>query len=252
MEKVLVFAGEPTRDFVLFSMPHIVALLIVLFLIVMVYINRKKMAVYEKQWRIVIGVFIVFQEVVLHINRVFMGVWTIEESLPLHMCSLSVFLIAYMYATRSYKMFEVMYFWGIAGALQAILTPNLDHYGPPHFRFYQFFVGHGTIMIATFFMIFVVGFLPTFKSLFKAMLFTNAILPIIGVINWLTGGNYFFIARVPETKSIIDMMGPWPYYILVLELVAFVMFALSYIPVFVYRITHKKTNESKNIKAVEL
>ncbi|MFQ6614746.1 MAG: hypothetical protein ACE5D1_07880, partial [Fidelibacterota bacterium] len=50
------------------------------------------------------------------------------------------------------------------------------------------------------------------------------------IINWLLGANYFFIAHKPETASIIDMMGPWPFYLLPLSLVALAIFFLSYLP----------------------
>lgn len=247
MEKVFTFTGDVDGVFVLFSKSHNAAMLVILALIVLMYLNRKKMAEHERRWRIFLGSALIVQEIVLHINRLVLGTWSLDESLPLHMCSLSVILIAVLFATESRYLFEVLYFWGIAGAVQAILTPNLDQYVFPHFRYYQFFLSHGLIMFSTLFMVFVKGWLPEAKSILRSLLFTNLILPFIGIVNWLTGGNYFFIARTPDTASIIDMMGPWPWYILVLEVVALVMFTISYLPVMVYKLRQKRRSRAVNV-----
>jgi uncharacterized membrane protein YwaF len=39
----------------------------------------------------------------------------------------------------------------------------------------------------------------------------------VGLVNWAIGSNYMFIARKPDTPSLIDVLGPWPLYIIWLE-----------------------------------
>jgi uncharacterized membrane protein YwaF len=39
-----------------------------------------------------------------------------------------------------------------------------------------------------------------------------------------------FIARKPEYATLIDALGPWPWYIIPLELIAGVAFVLVYLP----------------------
>jgi uncharacterized membrane protein YwaF len=53
---------------------------------------------------------------------------------------------------------------------------------------------------------------------------------VVGLANWLTGGNYMFIARKPNFPTLIDALGPWPWYLISLELVALAAFALVYLP----------------------
>jgi len=48
--------------------------------------------------------------------------------------------------------------------------------------------------------------------------------------NALTGGNYMFLSERPETASLLDYMGPWPWYILGAALLALTLFALLDIP----------------------
>jgi hypothetical integral membrane protein (TIGR02206 family) len=48
--------------------------------------------------------------------------------------------------------------------------------------------------------------------------------------NALTGGNYMFLSERPDTASLLDYMGPWPWYILGGGLLALGMFAVLDIP----------------------
>jgi len=53
---------------------------------------------------------------------------------------------------------------------------------------------------------------------------------VIFILNQVLGSNYLFIAHKPETASLMDMLGPWPWYILSLEVIALAMCLLLYMP----------------------
>ena len=53
---------------------------------------------------------------------------------------------------------------------------------------------------------------------------------LVFFLNQMIGSNYLFIAHKPETASLIDVLGPWPWYILVLEVIGIVMCLLLYLP----------------------
>ena len=53
------------------------------------------------------------------------GQWSVQIMLPFHLCSLMAYVTAYMLITRDYRAYEFMYFAGIAGGSQALLTPPL-------------------------------------------------------------------------------------------------------------------------------
>jgi hypothetical integral membrane protein (TIGR02206 family) len=53
---------------------------------------------------------------------------------------------------------------------------------------------------------------------------------VVTAINVFLGSNYMYTLRKPETASLLDMMGPWPWYLLTAEFVALVMFVLLYLP----------------------
>jgi hypothetical integral membrane protein (TIGR02206 family) len=79
------------------------------------------------------------------------GDLTWEATLPMQMCDWAMVVIIVTLLTRNHRWFEVAYFWGIGGTLQAVLTPNL-RYGFPDLRFMSFFVAHSGIIISVVFL----------------------------------------------------------------------------------------------------
>ena len=102
------------------------------------------------------------------------GFWTAQEGLPLHICSVGIWTSIYMLAMRSYPVYEIVFFFGIAGATQAVLTPSAGDYGLPHFWAVQTLASHGLLIIALVYMTTIEGFRPTWKSVWKTMIFLNA------------------------------------------------------------------------------
>ena len=218
-------------DFVLFGFSHVAALVIAVLLNVgmVVWLRRVKNEHVRVGFRYALAALLILQEISLSLWRLSTGTWTIGESLPLHLCGIAVILSAIMLVNDSYFLYELTYFWGFGGAIQAMLTPDMT-YGFPHYRFFQVFVSHGAIIAATVYMTFVVRYRPTLKSLWKCFWITNGYMVIIALFNLLVGGNYLFICHKPATPSLIDALGPWPWYVLSLEGVGLGFFVIYYLP----------------------
>ena len=227
----MITFGE-VEEFVLFSKTHFAALATILFLNVVIFFMRKhiRKTVLKDIIRYGLGITLIAQEISLNLFRYWNGTWSFATSLPLHLCGFAVICCAIIALTKNEKLYSVVYFWGIGGATMALITPDLSTYGFPHFRFYQFFISHGLIVTTILYMTFIEQYRPTIKSFRKSFVTLNLLLIPIGLVNYLTGGNYFFIARPPQTASLIDLLGPWPFYILWFEVLGLVLFALCYIP----------------------
>ncbi|WP_186438184.1 TIGR02206 family membrane protein [Cohnella terricola] len=143
-------------------------------------------------------------------------------SLPFQLCSIMMWLSALLLLTRSRRLYEVTFFLGLMGALQALLTPNLDA-GYPQFRFFHFFIAHGAIIGASLFLTVIEDYRPTTASIFRALGWLHALAVPAAITNAVAGTNFMFLARKPDTASLLDLLAPWPWYLLELELVALIL-----------------------------
>jgi hypothetical integral membrane protein (TIGR02206 family) len=226
------FAGDYSgKPFELFGTPHLVALTIVALVnLVLITAGRRLPDRWRAPIRYSLAAVLLVDEALWHWWNASTGQWSILKMLPLHLCSVLVFLSAVMLITKGYAIFEFAYLIGIAGALQALLTPDAGPYGFPHFRFFQVMISHGSIVTAAVYMATVEGCRPTVRSIKRVLIGINAYALGVGMVNTLIGSNYLYIARKPETASLMDVFPPWPWYLPILELLVLLMIGLFYLP----------------------
>lgn len=168
---------------------------------------------------------LILSELTLNIWYVMQHIWDVQTSLPLELCSVTLLLSILMLIFRSRWLYPIILFAGIGGALQAVLTPNLA-YAFPHYRFIHFFVAHIAIILAALYMTWIEGLKPTWKSVGGVMLFLNGLALMVWIVDDALGANYMFLAGKPSTPSILDVLGPYPLYILAEEAIALLFFSL--------------------------
>jgi hypothetical integral membrane protein (TIGR02206 family) len=235
------YTGNP---FVLFGTWHLVALaLIVLLNFAMLgFRNTSEKTREIVRWTMAIILWV--DEISWHLWNLYWGHWTIQTMLPLHICSVLVWLAGFMLVFKNFRIYEFAYFIGIGGAMQALLTPDAGIYGFPHYRAFQTFISHGLLITSAIYMTTVEGFRPTWKSFWRVILGVNIYAAVIFPINRLLGTNYLFINGKPATASILDALPAWPYYILYMELIGFAIFFLLYLP-FIIKDAVKKRSSQK-------
>ncbi|MFW5434081.1 TIGR02206 family membrane protein [Paenibacillus apiarius] len=226
-----LFDIQAVSLFTAYSPAHILTLAMFALLIWLMYAYR--MSLRGNQMGSIVRFSLVtvlaLSELSLNLWYIWYGRYDLKDTLPLELCTISLYLSVAMLIWKSRRLFQIVYFVGIGGALQALLTPALD-YDYPHFRFIEFFAAHIAIILAVLYMLWVEGHRPTLKSVFAAMGFLNLLLVAVGTVNAMTGGNYMFLARKPETASLLDVLGPYPWYLVSLEVVACLIFLLMYLP----------------------
>ena len=216
--------------FVLFGPSHIATLLvIVVFILILTRAKGSSEKTREKiRWGLALSIWTA--ELSWHIWNLAIGTWTIQTMLPLHMCSVLIWLSGFMLIKKNYSIYEFVYFLGIGGALQALLTPDVGIYGFPHFRYFQTFASHGLLVSAGVYMTVVEGFRPTWKSILRIFAISNVYMIIIFGINSAIGSNYLMINGKPPMATIMDLLPAWPYYIPWLEVIAMATCLVLYIP----------------------
>lgn len=224
----LNYSGAP---FDLYGTGHLIALgLVVLFCLSFLYFKNIWSEKQRKIFRYTIAIILFLNELAWHTWAAYWGVWSIQTMLPLHMSSVTVWLTIYMLITNNYVTYEVVYFLGIGGATQALLTPDITGYGFPHFRAFNTFIAHGLLVAMPIYMTVVEGFRPTLQSFKRVFIWTNLYMIPVFFLNLLIGSNYLFIAYKPNFPTLLDLLSPWPWYILQLELIGFSILFLLYLP----------------------
>lgn len=217
-------------EFAFMGTAHLFALLCIGLLNFYLLRSKTKREADRSKIRWAMAIVLWINEIGWHIWNVSIGQWNIQTMIPLHVCSVLVWLGGVMLVTRSYTIYEFAYFMGIGGALQALLTPDLGIYGFPHYRFFQTFISHGLIVTSAIYMTTVEGFRPTWKSFGRIFVGMNIYLLIVFFINQAIGSNYMFVAHKPETASLLDVLPAWPWYILWLEAIGLLTCLILYIP----------------------
>jgi hypothetical integral membrane protein (TIGR02206 family) len=138
--------------------------------------------------------------------------WSIAASLPVQLCDVAGFVVAAALLWRRLLLVEMAYFWGLGGTLQALLTPDLkDHF--PSFPYLQFYVTHDLVILAALFLVVGLALQPRRGAVRRIFLLTVGFAIVVGLIDLVTGGNYMYLRQVPVSGSLLDLMGPWPWYI---------------------------------------
>ena len=151
------------------------------------------------------------------------------DILPLHFCDFAVLVAIVALATKRQAVCELLYFWGLSGTVIAMLMPDVDR-GFPDTRCVSFFALHGVVAASAAVMAFGVGVKPRRGSHARVWLFTNLYAAAIAVIDWKAGENFLYLRAKPSEPSILDWMGPWPWYILAADLLAWIIFRALMIP----------------------
>ena len=150
------------------------------------------------------------------------------DYLPLHICGMALFILTFAVLTRNQIAYEIAYFWGLAGTLQAVVTPDLQN-GFPSYDFVQYFITHTGIVTGVLFTTWAMAMRPSPVSVARTFVLTNLFMFVIGGVNRLLGSNYMFLCRPPEGKSPFFFLG-WPWYIVFLEGVGLALILLLYLP----------------------
>ena len=173
------------------------------------------------------------QELIDDILRWNVGIWDVAEDLPLHMCGISFFTSTYALYSKNQTAFELSYFWGLAGAFQAIITPDPTRFVMDVSLFWNF-LSHGLIILNVLWMIVIDNMRCRVGSYLNAVIITNGILFIISIVNSILGGNYWFICEKPGGESPF-IMGEWPLYIIGFQISGILLLGLFYIPMIILR-----------------
>lgn len=221
------YTGEPFKQL---GAAHISALLVILGMTIVFWRFPNDFWEHRKI-RFSLAVLLVINELGWHAWHAYYGLWTVQEMLPLELCNLMVFTGAFALATKNQTAYEFVYLLGIPAASQVLITPALGPYGFPHILFFQIFISHGGVVLAALYLTFVERMHPaSWRSVGRVVILTTLYVIAIFFLNKVLGSNYLFLAYKPPAATLIDYLGPWPWYILSMEAIGVVLVILLYLP----------------------
>ena len=221
---------SPVYPFHQFGQQHMLALLIIAFLTALLPFVIKKISSdpLTRTIAVTLGSVLLLSKLAEPVVRV--ESWSeLKYMLPLHLCDIGAIVAGIMLINRNYRLYEITYFWAFGGTLQALLTPELQK-GFPSVDYFFYFFSHGVIIVSAIYATVLFVYRPTLRSIPRTFLVTLFYAVVIAPVNWLLDTNYLYLCRKPFAPSLLDYLGPWPWYLLALIPVALAFFFLYYSP----------------------
>lgn len=162
------------------------------------------------------------------------GEFDLQSALPLHYCDVAAFTGALALWTHRQWFCETTYFFGLAGTLQGLITPALQ-IDFPAARFWLFFGSHGAVVITAIYVVLGLRHAPRSGAVKRAMIVMSVYAVSVSALNALLGTNYGFLCAKPPTASLMDYLGPWPWYVGSLWLLGLVFYLVLDLPFWIRR-----------------
>jgi hypothetical integral membrane protein (TIGR02206 family) len=169
---------------------------------------------------------IVYVVVGTHLNTMLPGQWDIGGSLPLQLCDLAWIAAAAALWTLGRRGFALTYYWGLTLSVQGLLTPALHGTDYPGIDYLGFFGMHLLIVWAAVYLTWGLGMRPDWRDYRFAVAVTLVWAAGAFVFNLIAGTNYGYLNSKPGSGSVLDLLGPWPWYVLVEALIILLGWAL--------------------------
>ncbi len=161
------------------------------------------------------------------------------NELPIHLCTASTWATVLACLTLTPLAVEFAYFIGLAAASLALLNPDLPPSVQANFFSYEclrYLGEHAALVVASVALIF--GGIAKLRP--GAMWRANAMFVVFGfsllAFNWWNGTNYMYLYKKPVNPSFLDLLGPWPIYLVWSEVAAASIFWLLWLPIRRYSI----------------
>ncbi|UUO03876.1 TIGR02206 family membrane protein [Mycolicibacterium novocastrense] len=192
--------------------------------VVLVWTGRRQTDAQAQRWgRALGGLTALIYAVILVYNLV---PPTLAGSVPLQLTDLATVVAAYALWSRRQWAYALTYYWGLVLSVQALISPVLRGPDFPHYRFLAFYAIHLLVVWAAIYLTWGRGMRPGWRDYRLAVAVTSVWAVVTVVFNRIADTNYGFTNYKPDTASALDILGPWPVYILVTAALVFAVWAL--------------------------
>jgi hypothetical integral membrane protein (TIGR02206 family) len=150
----------------------------------------------------------------------------IDHSVPLQLSDLAVVVAACAWWSQRHWAFALTYYWGLVLSTQALISPALRGPDFPDRGFLAFWAIHLLVIWAAIYLTWGRRMRPDWRSYRLAVVVTVVWVAVTFTFDRIAGTNYGFLDHKPETGSLLDVLGPWPVYIVSATTLVFITWAL--------------------------
>ena len=155
--------------------------------------------------------------------------WHPDDSLPLQICDLAWVVVAWALLTGHPTATALTYYWGLTLGVQALVQPTLT--SPfPTFEFFAFWGKHVLIVWGAVYLTLALRRGPDWRAYRVAIGWTAVWLVAVLCLNALLGTNYGYVNGKPSEATVLDLLGPWPVYVVAEIAIVAVGWALITLP----------------------
>jgi hypothetical integral membrane protein (TIGR02206 family) len=94
----------------------------------------------------------------------------------------------------------------------------------PSVQYVRYFAHHGILILNGFYVLIALAVPLTFRSVLRSVIVMQAFEILVGIFDWISGQNFMYLREKPPSPTIMDLLGPWPYYLIGLEFLAVALF----------------------------
>lgn len=150
----------------------------------------------------------------------------IGRSVPLRLTDLATVAAAYALWSQRHWPFALTYYWGLVLSTQALISPVLVSPDFPHYQFLGFWAIHLLVVWAAIYLTWGRRMRPGWRSYRFTVLVTMVWAAVTFAFNSIAGTDYGFLNGKPATTTLLDVLGPWPVYVVTAALLLLIVWAL--------------------------
>lgn len=138
---------------------------------------------------------------------------SVGSSWPLGLSDIADYTAVFALWTRGRRSAAFTYYVGLTFTMMAVLFPVLtDPF--PNVRWFAFWIRHIDVVWAAVYLVWGLGMRPTWRLYRSTVVALFVWAAVTYTFNVTMDTNYGFLVSKPSTSSPLDLLGPWPWYVL--------------------------------------
>lgn len=138
---------------------------------------------------------------------------TPRNSWPLQLSDLADYTAVFALWTRGRRTSAFTYYVGLTFTLMAVLTPTLTE-NVPDPRWFGFWARHILVVWAAAYLTWGLGIRPSWR-VYRSTVVALLVWAVVAyTFNVTMGTNYGYLVDTPASATPLDLLGPWPWYVL--------------------------------------